>query len=37
MNVNNTAERRFLGFDRGDWLILMSGVALSGTMVILAM
>ena len=35
--LTSTIERRFLGFDTGDWLLLVSGVALSGTMLILAM
>jgi hypothetical protein len=33
MSVDMRTERRFLGFDMGDWSILLVGLALLGVMV----
>jgi hypothetical protein len=34
MNVNTSAERRFLGFDWTEWVLLLFGVTLAGMMIV---
>jgi len=36
MFAQMTAEGRVLGFDRGDWLLLLSGCFLAGLLTLLA-